>query len=273
MRLFMCEKESKKGFVSLTGKDFHRLRRVLRKKVGDRLSLTLKNGEFSSGEIVSIEDKKSTLLIKLLEETNENGKKSRKTHAVTAREVTAQTDTREWNLFQFIARTKTMERITRQATECGVKNIIPIIGEYTQMPYVKSIKEKERRLCTIINEARTQSASPVQTKIFPPMTLGEALEFWKGINSSQGKKAFFMWEHEDTERAKLLSEGGETQCVALAVGSEGGISESEAKELKKADFVPLHIRGNILRSDTAAVYSLAFVRALLEMEGRKNGKD
>lgn len=262
MRLFVCEEDNKKNLMTFTGKNFHRLRRVLRKKVGDKLSLSFKDGSLSMGEIIFMDDKNSSLQIKLLQNIDGGQEENAKTHSVTASEVQRQEGKREWNLFQFITKAKTMEKIVRQASECGVKNIIPVMGEYTQTPYVKSLESKMTRMQTIINEARVQSASPVQTKFYEPMKIGDALNFWGKEKNERSSFACFMWEKDGGEA--IFKADGKAECVALAVGSEGGISEKEAQTLKGAGFLPLHIRGNILKSDTAVVYSLAYVRAILE---------
>lgn len=57
-------------------------------------------------------------------------------------------------------------------------------------------------------------------------------------------------------------------AVVLAVGAEGGISVAERELLKKYGFCPVHLHTNILRAETAAVYSIAAVQTLL-MEGEK----
>ena len=52
-------------------------------------------------------------------------------------------------------------------------------------------------------------------------------------------------------------------CAAIAVGSEGGISPDEMTALRNAGFTPVHLAGNILRCETAALYGIAALQTAL----------
>ena len=54
----------------------------------------------------------------------------------------------------------------------------------------------------------------------------------------------------------------------MAVGAEGGISPKEEEFLKNNNFKPVHFNTNVLRAETAAIYSIASVQTLLT-EGSK----
>ena len=48
--------------------------------------------------------------------------------------------------------------------------------------------------------------------------------------------------------------------AAVVVGSEGGISPEEVELLKAGGFIPVHLKTNILRCETAALYGIAVVQ-------------
>jgi len=48
--------------------------------------------------------------------------------------------------------------------------------------------------------------------------------------------------------------------IALAVGCEGGISPAERTLFEQNGFMPIHLKTNILRSETAALYGLAAIQ-------------
>ena len=55
---------------------------------------------------------------------------------------------------------------------------------------------------------------------------------------------------------------GKIKRVAIAVGSEGGISPEEVRTLEeKGLFQPIHFAVNILRCETAALYGIAAVQS------------
>jgi len=52
-------------------------------------------------------------------------------------------------------------------------------------------------------------------------------------------------------------------AVALAVGPEGGFSFMEVEQLVSARFLPALLGANVLRTETAAIFALAAVHAIL----------
>ncbi|MBQ9630369.1 MAG: RNA methyltransferase, partial [Treponema sp.] len=177
----------------------------------------------------------------------------------------------EYTLFQFIAKSQTMELIIRQATECGVKHIIPVIGEFSQknhIAYFSKSDAKKIRIEKIVKEARQQSGSPVETIVHEAMHLEEACIFWKKIsftNNLNNKSLAFVLSELDSSTASSAissvanfdSTKSQIKRIALAVGSEGGISRKELKILEQSSFNAIHFPGNILRCETAAIYGIA----------------
>ena len=109
----------KNGLVQVEGKDFHYLRQVLRVKAGDMVVLRLADGSLQNSTVCKINDssKKITLqvcgiaaVLRQAQEPQSEGQGSQI----------------KYSLFQFIPKPQKLELIVRQATECGVKNIIPV---------------------------------------------------------------------------------------------------------------------------------------------------
>jgi len=189
------------------------------------------------------------------------------TRGTQAGEIKNAFSDRDFVLFQFIPKAQKFELIVRQATECGISIIVPVIGDFSEKNCVSMFSgAKRERFERIIKEARQQSGSPVATKILEPMTLSDALEWWKDFSASSEKLAVALWERTEGEVPlfKLLSSKDKITKVAIAVGNEGGISPSEIKLLKeKGFFSTIHFEGNILRCETAALYGIAAVQSAL----------
>ncbi len=188
----------------------------------------------------------------------------------------------EYWLFQFLPRPQKFELIVRQATECGVAVIVPVVGDFSEKSSAQALLgAKKDRLDRIIKEARQQSGSPVDTKVIEPLSLENALELWKKTCESEKEQqgdsldahsrnksvAFVLSERGDCDgnlRAVVEDAGG-FNCIkraAIAVGSEGGISPGEVKFLEeKGLFQPIHFAVNILRCETAALYGIAAVQS------------
>ena len=271
MRQFIVEKENiKNGLIELIGKDFRYLRQVLRVKKGDMLNVRLDDGELRATTVAFIDDKAKKITLQVCDAA-EGDASSRAGSSVTrgtqAGEIKNAFSDRDFVLFQFIPKAQKFELIVRQATECGISIIVPVIGDFSEKNCVSMFSgAKRERFERIIKEARQQSGSPVATKILEPMTLSDALEWWKAFSASSEKLAVALWERTEGEVPlfKLLSSKEKITKVAIAVGNEGGISPSEIKLLKeKGFFSTIHFEGNILRCETAALYGIAAVQSAL----------
>ena len=248
MRQFIVEKgREKNGLITLEGKDYRYFRQVLRVKAGDMINVRLPDGVLSNATVALVDEKQRRVTLQLCASTgSELAVEKSITRGVQATEIESGAASGlskvEYWLFQFLPRAQKFELIVRQATECGVAVIVPVIGEYTE----KSSKE-----------ARQQSGSPVETKVLEPVSLEQAVDLWNG------DLGFVLSERDDCSgnlRAVVAS-AENIKRAGIAVGSEGGISPEEVKYLQeKALFTPIHFAVNILRCETAALYGIAAVQ-------------
>jgi len=274
-QLIVNKNPDKNGLIQIEGKDFRYLRQVLRVKPGDMVSLRLADGSLRNSTAAKIDEKSKIIILQLCADSAFSAAQASSiTRGVQAEEVenqAAEGSGIEYTLFQFIPKPQKMETIVRQATECGVKNIIPVISEYTEKGSVASLQgNRLERLERIVKEARQQSGSPVASSVFKAMKLEEALGLWKEMTeASEYWMGFVLSERE--EACKSLSEllakekaehkGKRPEKIAIVCGNEGGISPQELELcIKKGLFYPLHFSVNILRCETAALYGIAAVQ-------------
>ena len=274
MRQFIVEnKQIRDGLIRLEGKDYRYLRQVLRVRAGDMISVRLPDGSLSNATAAKIYEASRTIILQLC-----GGTGGTITRGVQADEITGAAAggaaSPEYWLFQFIPKPQKFELIVRQATECGVAVVVPVIGEYSEKSSVQALAgAKRERLERIIKEARQQSGSPVDTKVLEPVELEKAIEMWSngGAVCESGESsdyvAFVLSERDDCSgnlRSTVEKTGGleKIRRAAIAVGSEGGISPDEVRLLEeKGLFVPVHFAVNILRCETAALYGIAALQS------------
>lgn len=266
----------KKGRLSLSAKERRYLVSVLRLSEGDSVDVRLPNGilcamkiHFCSGDI------RGTTIVELLVADNAP-------FTDNIDEVLCQSGIQFW-LFQFLPKGQKMDLIVRQATECGVAVIVPIMGEYSvgakDVANVSSGAKRLERWERIIREAQQQSGSPVATKVMAALNPEQAITLWQnGITNiasvpQENKSLAFMLRERQEEQDGLYSvlrknaDGLLHGRVALAVGCEGGISFSEICLFEENGFMPIHFKTNILRAETAALYGLAALQtAIMEYE-------
>lgn len=279
MRQFIVEKgKEKNGLIQLDGKDYRYLRQVLRVRAGDMISVRLPSGDLKNATVAAIDESARRVTLQICADTGRSI-----TRGVQAGEVEdgGAADSGngaalvEYWLFQFLPRPQKFELIVRQATECGVAVIVPVVGDFSEKSSAQALQgSKKERLDRIIKEARQQSGSPVDTKVLEPVSLEKAIELWNETCGETGEfdklkhpVAFVLSERDDCSgnlRATVQKAGGieKIKKAAIAVGSEGGISPEEVKLLEeKGLFVPVHFAVNILRCETAALYGIAAVQS------------
>lgn len=257
MRQLIIEKnQDKNGLVVIDGKDFHYLRQVLRVKAGDMVKLRLSDRELYNSTVAKIDDSAKKITLQICAETQ----------SPVIENVTPQSTAPEYTLFQFIPKPQKLELIVRQATECGVKNIVPVISEYAEKGSIAALAGgKKERLERIVREARQQSGSPVDTKIFEPVTLEQAIDLWNKIKEQAGGDAAgYVLSERTVEEPFGRFKDKPPAAVCIVCGNEGGISPDELELLtKKALLYPVHFSVNILRCETAALYGIAAVQTAI----------
>lgn len=266
MRQFIVSSvPDKNGIISVSGKDFRYLRQVLRVKIGDMINVRLSDGTLSNTTVCNILENQKQIQLQICQKGSNDESVIR---GVQAEQIVSSNSSIEYWLFQFIPKASKMEQIIRQVTECGIKNIVPVIGEYSQKNNVLAMESsKKDRFLRIVREARQQSGSPVETTILDAVSLKEAISLWNEETLADGEKAaVVLWECcEQTKTVHEVLSKSDIKKVAIVIGSEGGISPSEIQELSLNGFIPIHFDTNILRCETAALYGIAAVQcALLE---------
>ncbi|MBD5406379.1 MAG: 16S rRNA (uracil(1498)-N(3))-methyltransferase [Treponema sp.] len=272
MRQFISPRNpDKNGLILLTGKDFHYLRDVLRLKSGDMLQVRLLDGTLLNTTVCETSNSQKTILLQVCAQCNGDGERT-----AVSNVVETQTAKTEFYLFQFIAKAQKMELIIRQATECGVKCVVPVIGEYSQKGNVLAMNNaKQERFQKIVREAMQQSGSAIQTHILSPLRLNEALDFWKREHTETDSLGIALWERD--EKSHTIKETlshftnsieNEKKCrkikkACIVVGCEGGISPDEMAVLQQSGFIPVHFSTNILRCETAALYGIAALQSAI----------
>lgn len=269
MRQFILENQKiKNGLITLEGKDYKYLRQVLRVKVGDMVSVRMKDGSLQNTTVARVDENTKKIELQICANTEAGATTATFcdktiTRGVQAGEIEGAIPPVEYWLFQFLPKPQKFEQIVKQATECGVSYIVPVIGDYTEKSSVMALQgNKKERLERIVKEARQQSGSPVDTKVLEPVNLEEAIKL------SDGALSFVLSERDDGntlfERIKKAASEDKIKKVCIAVGSEGGISPQEVSILEeKGLFAPVHFAVNILRCETAALYGIAAVQSFI----------
>jgi 16S rRNA (uracil1498-N3)-methyltransferase len=214
--------------TSLISKEHgHYIVNVMRLKKGSNINFFNKEGEWLS-EIISIERDK--VEVKFLNKVKEPSKISNVELAIC------------------LVKKIPMEIILQKATELGVRKIIPIISDRTE---VKDLNFE--RANKIIIEATEQS-----NQINTP-DLSQIIKLKDFINNiSKDEKLFFA---DVNSKYKPSSKDlGRGKKISVLIGPEGDFSPAERELiLSKPETVPFTLSENILRADTAVISAISLV--------------
>ena len=226
IRLYHPENILENSTSLLSKEHTHYLVNVMRAKRGGNVNFFNKNGEWLS-EIVFLE--KDRVEVKFLSKIKEN------------------TNTHNVELAICLVKKNAMEIILQKATELGIRKIIPIISERTE---VKEINFE--RANKIVIEATEQS-----NQLEPP-EISEILKLKDFLKINKNNKIFFADINSDYNLEKKDFKEGES--VTVLVGPEGDFSPAERELiLNGSNTVAFSLSKNILRTDTAVISAISLV--------------
>lgn len=233
---YIKEKIKLDSTIVLTGKEYHYLVRVKRLKDGDSLYIRDFNNCLYLSKILNIgNDKCEIEILKRIEENQTNFSIS---------------------IIQSALKGKKMDLVVRQATECGAVEIAIAESEHSILK-MNDLSKKIERYSKIINEARQQSGSSISTTMLDPMKLTDIPKIDKNVQLG-------LFFHQVEIAQKQLAEyfNRTITKVVIVIGPEGGFSEREIEILQDKGYRGCYLGRNVLRAETAALYSIAAVQTI-----------
>jgi len=219
----------------LIGKNAEHLSRVLRARVGQQFEIATPSG-VRLGEIVEIEPERVVLSTRDLPQ-RELGKHAAQIHLYLA-------------IFKF----DRFEWAVEKSTELGVTSIVPLIARRTDAHLASAALKRVERWRRIAHEASQQSRRDAVPEIVSPQRLDES------VSKASGKRIVLAETEQDKRFAGLVGPASE---LSLAIGPEGGWTESELMLFDKNAWLRASLGPTILRAETAAIAGLAVARSVL----------
>lgn len=161
------------------------------------------------------------------------------------------------DLFQAVIKPAKMELIVEKATELGLWGFIPVVSSRSEGMTGRSKLERLRKAAA---EAMKQSLGAYLPDVRSPMGMGEALEMMGDFDS-----VLVAWEGEDARPLHRALDGCREGRIAMWIGPTGGFTESEVALMVKRGGVTFTLGRHRLKSETAAIASLAVLRHLLTL--------
>lgn len=144
------------------------------------------------------------------------------------------------------------DEVVRQTTELGVSCIAPVISDRTLLNPSSNKFDRWRR---IAQEAAEQSERQIVPTILEPVSFQEAL---KTLDADQ--KLICVARGNPPHLIRALSAGS----ILVAIGCEGGWTDSEVAQAIAANYQPISLGRRILRAVTAPIAALSMIAATVE---------
>lgn len=227
IRLYCAAKLGQGQSVSLSRDQAHYLFNVMRKSVGDVISVfNGTDGEWAA-EVVEAGKRKGVLVCQLQTQPQQNPPDL-------------------WLLFAPIKKART-DFIVEKATELGVARILPVQTDHTN-----SDRIRQDRLQAHAVEAAEQCGGTFIPPVESLQKLMPLLENWPADRS-----LIHCDESMAAENGSAFS-GNSLEKVAILIGPEGGFSSRELGLVNRMDSViKARLGPRILRADTAAVAAIS----------------
>jgi 16S rRNA (uracil1498-N3)-methyltransferase len=234
-RRFFVEKFANQGAV-MEGEAAHHLGRVLRAQAGQRYELSDgKNVWLSEIESAS----RDQVQFKLIEQ------------------LPAHKSSLETVLLLSIVKFDAFEWALEKATELGVSEIVPLAADRSEKGLLSAAVKRSERWQRILLESSQQSRRvqlPKLRSVAKPEAAFSALR--EGVR-------VMLSESPDVSSLKAILAGKQATCAILAIGPEGGWTESEFAACHQSGFQEGSLGRLILRTETAVTAALANINFAL----------
>jgi len=231
-KIFLLDTELEPGFITIKDEKAHYLSTVLRCGRGDLLLIKDSRGCSYLSRITDVGRRE--VAIELLEKQDLDPE-----------------PLLHIKLLQGLLKGEKMDLVIQKSTELGVKEIIPVVTERSQIRETRKVSRWKK----IAEEASRQSGRNTIPSISEPIGIQKLF-----IASVVPEGGIIFWEQKgETIRETIRRFAGRAE-IALFTGPEGGFSEREIETASKHAFVTASLGKRILRAETAAIAAVSIIQ-------------
>jgi len=240
-RFFVPPDLARDPVIFLTGREAHHAKHVLRLRHGEKVTVLDGAGQQLEAEVFSID-------------------RDRVGMRVLSR-IAGPTLPCQVTLLQAIPRGKLIESIVQKATELGVSRIVPILSQRVvrHLDAAQAVREVDK-LHNVAVEAIKQCGCPWLPKVELPMTIEAFLSLKE---RSELQLVASLQEHclhpKDWFHTYVDNHARLPKSVCVWIGPEGDFTPTELKSIEESGALPITLGPFVLRTETAAVYSLSVI--------------
>jgi 16S rRNA (uracil1498-N3)-methyltransferase len=223
----------------LKGNEAHHCSEVLRLELGERVVVFDGRGTEITGEIVKVS--KGQVQLKTL---------------LTSKSPPLRC---ALTLAQAIPKGKNMDLIVQKATELGVSRIVPLLSDRTVVHLDASEGEKKReKWQQVVIEAAKQCGQNWLPQVDEPIA---PKQFFAGFDRYEAPLIASLQDDAQSFRSVFMDfreqHGRRPVSALILIGPEGDFTPAEASLARSAGCIPVTLGPIVLRTETAAIYSLS----------------
>jgi 16S rRNA (uracil1498-N3)-methyltransferase len=169
-------------------------------------------------------------------------------------------------LLQALPKGKLVESIIQKATELGAFRVVPLLAERTVIHLApEERKLKAQKWQSVAIEAIKQCGAAWLTNVESPLSVQEFLQRGERfelafVGSLKEPRRHPREYFENFSRAN----GRKPKCACVWIGPEGDFTVEELRAIEGAGALPISLGPLVLRTETAAIYSLSFLNYELQ---------
>ena len=226
--------------LRLTGDELHHCRDVIRCAPGDRVVVFNGAGVEADAELVTLEKREAALRVISTLET------PRPAAAIT--------------LGQAVPKGKNMDLIIQKATELGASRIVPLLSDRSVVRINDAADSSKRRekWQRIAIEACKQCGQNWIPEVAEPAGVTDFLKKHSPADPEKELRVVAAISDQARPLHRILEDrDGPAVRATVLVGPEGDFTPAELAEAVNAGYQPLSLGPIVLRSETAAIYTLS----------------
>ena len=244
-RFFVKDEQIKENTIKIVNDDVKHIKNVLRKNIGDKIEIcNQEDGKNYKCQIVKIEE---NIIAEILEEIEEVDSKIK------------------IDIYQGLPKADKMELIIQKSVELGANAVIPVAMKRCIVKIdSKDENKKIERWQKIAESAAKQSGRNTIPQIRKIGTIQEIInkqnEYDSIIVAYEEEKEYTLKQ----ELMRLKENANKEIKIAIVIGPEGGLEESDVKKLRENNAKIVTLGSRILRTETVALNMLSIIMYELE---------
>ena len=215
--------------------------RVRRIQVGETFKVFDGEG-LSANAVLTAMDKKSAAV--RLSEIQENRRSETKT-PITLAQGMASSDKMDW--------------LIEKSVELGISQVIPL---HTERSVVRLDGERATKKAAHWQGIMVAGAEQSGRTVIPTLGPIQNLPLWlSSLNPHEPSLRIMLSPRADSSLISVLKRCT-PQALTILIGPEGGLSDAEEEQAKRAGFTPVSMGYRILRTETAGIVALSAIHTI-----------